>query len=364
MRLRLGFSALWGLLFLAFPSFLLAQTSPTSVLSAPTGLKSETHPTSEQWFANDSPVFTWSPVIGARELGFYIGLEAASRFPEDLGKKLDRKQVRYQEKKVEDGVWYFHLFALNVAGWSDPAVYQFKVDSSPPKNLSLKLADGIQADDASVSLSFSCQDDQAGFSHYEVSLDGGQPTQTTEATYTLNDLRSGKHFVTLTAYDTVGNRASSQLTFTVAEPSAPEFDQEDFRRQSLVEGSAITFSGQGKAGGEITLRLDSGAVITAPISDSGFWQVKSPPLAVGSHQAVAWVKEGPNKSPLSEALSFEVSGSFWRKPGVLPALVTVIVLLGLMILGFWLIKKGILRKLFPKKPPPVEGDYVYIEPES
>lgn len=357
-RLSFVFSLL-GLLFL-FTAPLLAQTE---VLK----LKSSTHPDSEQWYGRNTAQFSWAPVVGARSLAVFVGQEKLASFPEGKGEfkgeYLDRRATEYKTKKLEDGVWFFHLFVKGEKTWEAPVIYQFKVDVAPPTELNLKLAKNVAEDDAAPTVEYSAKDELSGLAYFEISVDGGQATKTDKTPFTFPALKSGVHLASVFAYDQVGNRSRTQLKFTLKDPVAPTIDKDAFFKQSLVEGSTLVFSGKGKAGSQINLKID-GQGVSGEIGADGAWKIEvKAPLAIGNHRAVAQVKEGPNYSLLSDPLDFAITGSFWHRPGVMPAFILGGFLLVILVAVYILAKKGWFKKHFGKKvkPPEEEKEYVYID---
>ncbi len=340
----------------------LAQVDENGLLLPPEGLSSPTHTESQRWSANNSPKFTWTIPVGLRSFGVVASPTRLQLFPE-TGITLKSKSTSYQVPPVADGVWFFHLFAKNSAGWGAPAIYEFWVDATPPEAFSLALEEGTLEDEAAPTVFYSTKDALSGLSHYEVVVDGGQPTRVTDSKYTIPPLRSGGHQVSVTAYDVAGNRTSVELKFVISDPVAPVFDQKDFFRQLLVENKMLVYQGTGRKEAQIFLQVDSLPAVSGQVGDDGRWAVEGPPLTVGDHRAISWVKVGPNKSAISETLDFEVTGFFLRKPGVLPLLFLLILMASLGVVGYILTKKGFWKR-FKKTDDEDGGDYLYIEPSS
>lgn len=333
-------------------------------------LKSSTHPDSEQWAGRNVAQFSWAPVVGARALAVAVSKEKIAAFPEGKGEfkgeYLDRRATEYKTKKLEDGVWFFHLFVKGEKTWEAPAIYQFKIDVSPPAALTVKLGEKVAADDSAPTINYSAEDGLSGLSYFEVSVDGGQATKTDKTSFTLPALKSGTHVASVLAYDKLGNRSQTQLKFAISDPAAPTLNKEAFFKQSLVEGSTLIFSGKGKAGSQLNLKID-GQGVSGEIGQDGAWKIEVKALlAIGNHRAVAQVKEGPNYSPLSEPLDFEITGSFWHRPGVMPAVILGGFLLVILVVVYILAKRGWFKKHFgkPVKPPEEEKEYVYIDVNS
>jgi len=358
------FLLVFGLLslLLGFSASAWAQTQ-VQILS----LKSSTHPDSALWYGRNTAQFSWASVVGARSLAVFVSQEKLASFPEGKGEfkgeYLDRRAIEYKTKKLEDGVWFFHLFAKGEKVWEPPAIYQFKVDVAPPTDLTLALAKSVVEDDCAPTVEYSAKDALSGMAYFEVSVDGGQPTKTDKTTFTFPSLKSGGHIASIFAYDQLGNRAKTELKFVIKDPAAPTIDKEAFFKQSLVEGSPLVVSGKGKAGSQVNLKID-GQGVSTPIGGDGVWRVEvKAPLAIGNHQALAQVKEGPNYSPSSDPVDFEITGSFWHRPGVMPA----VVMGGLLLLAatavYILVRKGWFKKHFGKKAKSLEEEkeYVYID---
>ncbi|MDP2874042.1 MAG: hypothetical protein Q8N84_01995, partial [bacterium] len=347
------------LLFLSLLGLFFGFSTPLAAQIEVSKLKSSTHPDSEQWYERNIAQFSWAPAVGARALAVAVSKEKIAVFPENKGEfkgeYLDRRATEYKTKKLEDGIWFFHLFIQGEKVWGAPAaVYQFKIDVSPPVNLVVKIGEKVVADDAAPVIDYSAEDALSGLAYFEVSVDGGQPTKTDKTSFTLPALRSGIHVASVLAYDKLGNRSQTQLKFTIKDPGVPTLDKEAFFKQSLVEGSPLVFVGQGKTGSQLSLKID-GQGFSGEISEDGAWKIEvKAPLAIGNHRAVAQVKEGPNFSPVSEPLDFEITGSFWHRPGVMPAVILGGFLLVILVVVYILAKKGWFKKHFGKKAKPPE----------
>lgn len=355
-------------LVLGFLGLFAAFSRPVAAQIEVSKLKSSTHPDSEQWYERSIAQFSWAPVVGARGLAVAVSREKIAAFPEGKGEfkgeYLDRRATEYKTKKLGDGIWFFHLFIQGEKVWGAPAaVYQFKIDVSPPANLVVKMGEKVVADDAAPIIDYSADDALAGLAYFEVSVDGGQATKTDKTSFSLPALKSGTHVASVLAYDKLGNRSQTQLKFAISDPAAPTLNKEAFFKQSLVEGSTLVFSGKGKAGSQLNLKVD-GQGFSGEIGEDGVWKIEvKAPLAIGNHRAVAQVKEGPNYSPLSEPLDFEITGSFWHRPGVMPAVILGGFLLVILVAVYILAKRGWFKKHFGKKAKPLEEEkeYVYID---
>ncbi|MCZ6676601.1 MAG: Ig-like domain repeat protein [Candidatus Poribacteria bacterium] len=109
--------------------------SPSLTVTSPT------HPQQEIWYADPQPVVEWtvsSDLSGIANY-FWVWDNQPDTVPEpsvadNVNGGLIRHSTRgVRESPLRDGIWYFHLIALDRAGnASDPAHYRFQIDTEPP----------------------------------------------------------------------------------------------------------------------------------------------------------------------------------------------------------------------------------------
>jgi len=91
-----------------------------------------THPDQEKWYSNNSPSFSWNIVESYSGVDGYNWVidQSETTVPGEL-KMTDVNHTDIKE--LSDGIWYFHIRALDKAGnWSDTSHYKLKIDATPP----------------------------------------------------------------------------------------------------------------------------------------------------------------------------------------------------------------------------------------
>jgi gliding motility-associated-like protein len=107
-------------------------------ISAP-DIMSLTHPEQDKWYRNNSPEISWSVIESYSGIDGYSWIidQSEVTVPKD-SKITDANYINV--KDLSDGIWYFHVRALDKAGnWSETAHYKIKVDATPP-TVQLKIS--------------------------------------------------------------------------------------------------------------------------------------------------------------------------------------------------------------------------------
>ena len=99
---------------------------------------SSSHPHSEKWSADNSPIIEWATDEALSGIaGYSFAWDHAPSTTPDEEVDLTEEENWFRKEQVEDGVWYFHLRAKDKAGnVSEAAHYQIKIDAgipAPPK---------------------------------------------------------------------------------------------------------------------------------------------------------------------------------------------------------------------------------------
>jgi gliding motility-associated-like protein len=107
-------------------------------ISAP-NIMNLTHPEQYKWYKNNSPEISWSATDGYSGIEGYSWIidQSETTVPKE-NKMTDANNVSI--KDLSDGIWYFHVRALDKAGnWSETAHYKIKIDATSP-TVQLKLS--------------------------------------------------------------------------------------------------------------------------------------------------------------------------------------------------------------------------------
>lgn len=182
------------------------------VQKAPEGVPiySETHPSQENWYNNNSPVFAWDPLPGAN--GYAVVLDT---FPSTIpDTKITTTAPGASFENLDDGLWYLHVRAQQNGVWGNVGHYLVRIDTTPPAKFrpqaNYVLAAPVVVE--RVLLSFFTTDNLSGVDRYEVGvIDKSGPTTAspvfieTESPYQLPAIGEAGAHVVIRAIDRAGN---------------------------------------------------------------------------------------------------------------------------------------------------------------
>jgi hypothetical protein len=194
------------------------STAPSAI----SGLASTTHLVQSTWYANNTPALGWSAASDTLSglAGYsYVVDQSAATVPDT---SIETTGLSYVSGARADGVWYFHIRAVDAVGNAGPtADYALRIDTTPPTT-----TDDIDDDawhDAVVTVHLTPTDTGSGMSgglaKTEYSTNGGS-SWTTGTNVTVGT--SGTTTVAYRATDAAGNTEAPDKTCTVKiESTAP-----------------------------------------------------------------------------------------------------------------------------------------------
>ncbi len=144
-------------------------------------VSSPTHPNPVLWYNNNAPVFNWTtPASGAGISGYSYVLDHAPDTEPDLFADTNGNSRSYSG--LADGVWYFHVRALDNAGnWGPPGHLCINIDTThppAPAQLSEENPDVDWDADGIITLYWSAVNDTSPVTYaLERSSDGGASWQ-------------------------------------------------------------------------------------------------------------------------------------------------------------------------------------------
>lgn len=128
-------------------------------------VSSQTHPSQERWYNNNSPVISWESEENT--LGFSIVLDSN---PQTIPANIINTQTTsaYYEN-LKDGIWYFHVKSNKENIWGNTSHFQIKIDTTPPASFTPD-ANTISENNTKSKylLSFLTTDSLSGINHYEI----------------------------------------------------------------------------------------------------------------------------------------------------------------------------------------------------
>lgn len=196
----------------------------TILPKSPGGLTiySDTHQFQDHWYNNNSPTVAWNK--DPKIVGFSYILDNKPNTIPDNKNILNETSKSYQD--LTDGLWYFHIKALNEGGaWGTTTHYLFRIDTTAPAKFKPKV-DYIKTDNIDKALvSFFSTDSLSGIDHYEIGVIDKTQGETSspifvrsESPYQVPVSAVANSRVIIRAYDMAGN--STDIQTSVRPPTA------------------------------------------------------------------------------------------------------------------------------------------------
>jgi len=250
-RVRAYDGAAYGLWSSGWVQFTVDATLP----AAPT-VTSSSHPVSGGWYPSSNLAFAWSATSESGIAGYSYVLDQVSATVPDTTSEGTATSVSYPGKA--DGLWYFHVRALNNAGgWSTTKTYAAGVDvTAPPAVTGLVSTDhtaSIPSADRTISFSWNAVTDAAsGLAGYSWAVNGSSATaadttvDTTLTSAATASLADGTWWVHVRAVDAAGNAgpdvAIGPFPIDAAGPLAPVVTSLDHASNVWSPSRTATFS--------------------------------------------------------------------------------------------------------------------------
>jgi hypothetical protein len=196
----------------------LTLTGATYTLSPvpPEGVfvSSETHPSQDRWYNNNSPILNWER---EKNEGFSTTLDSSPQVV--LANTISTNNSSLAYENLKDGIWYFHVKAIKERVWGNTSNFQIKIDTTPPAEFTPTVNTIKDSGDVKkYLLSFFTTDTLSGIDHYEVGVvDKKDEAKTspvfieTESPYLIPLDTSNSIKVIIRAFDTAGNLRESSL---------------------------------------------------------------------------------------------------------------------------------------------------------
>lgn len=187
------------------------------ILPPPAGpiVVSKTHPDQAKWYANTSPVLTWSAEESGVEGYSYVLNNDPVDIPDDISEGA-KAGVTY--KNLGDGIQYFHIKSLRRGNWGGVTDFALNIDSTPPSEFPIEIIPGKRTTRRQPIIEFTTTDVSSGLDHYElkilplsVSVAHAQTQQSQPffievlSPYITPELELGSYDVIIRAHDKAGN---------------------------------------------------------------------------------------------------------------------------------------------------------------
>jgi hypothetical protein len=181
---------------------------------------SDTHPIQENWYNNNSPIFSWIKDPGVTGFSYSID-NMPSTIPDSV---VDSEDTTKGYENLGDGLWYFHIKALKNGVWGATGNFLVRIDTTPPAEFKPEV-DYLFASVVSVErslVSFFTTDNLSGIDHYEVGvIDMNQPPTVSpvfvesSSPYQVPIKSGDKLQVIVRAIDKAGNIRDESINVTV-----------------------------------------------------------------------------------------------------------------------------------------------------
>ena len=201
----------------------LGRSTYSILAKAPEGVKvfSDTHPFSDTWYKNNSPVISWDKDPGVEGFSYVLD-NIPNTIPEST--ILTKDETSHVYENLKDGLWYFHIKARKSGVWSQSADFLVRIDTTPPAvftpTTNYVVAAAALVDRALVS--FETTDNLSGVDHYEVGVIDKSDSTTVSPVFVQAEspfqvpLKSGgQEHVIVRAVDAAGNVRDAQIDVAI-----------------------------------------------------------------------------------------------------------------------------------------------------
>lgn len=195
---------------------------------APSGsgisITSPTHPDPAKWYSIRAARLAWKNPPGTEAVRIQY-----DKNPNGAPSVVYEPPVESKEVEPGDGTWYFHVQARTSAGWGPVSHFRFRIDTTPPRPLSITFPHGTVSKDPRPVILFNTDDDVSGIDHYDVRVEGmGVVSVANDDVdsnpYPIPEQNPGKGRVSVLAYDRAGNVSEDTKEFEVVGIDAPRLD--------------------------------------------------------------------------------------------------------------------------------------------
>lgn len=183
-------------------------------------VSSDTHPDQDKWYSVKDAHFQWDNPKGILSVSTLFNTSSDS-----VPSTKSTLVVSEKEKKnIKDGINYFHVMYKTKEGWSRPAHYMVRVDTTSPKNLLVN--DYLDSNRKHV-LSLQATDELSGIDYFNITIPGYEssvaPAVGGRAIYDVNDVLSfGENTIKIEAVDFAGNKKETTADIVIDILEKPE----------------------------------------------------------------------------------------------------------------------------------------------
>jgi hypothetical protein len=218
---------------------------PISIPSASAGntkmiITSSVYPKQDNWYNSRNASFQWFLPDNATAVRL-----AYTDEPFSVPTKVYDPPINRKDFVVDgDGIMYMHVQAKTSSVWGPVSHYKFQIDTQPPENIRLSLAEGEGFDSFDPTIQVSAEDDLSGLGYIDFVIDDKVilPFPVSETnTYTLKGLEPGNHVAVINIKDKAGNTTSAKLPFVVKEIRPPVIT---YSTRHAIVGDVLKVAGE------------------------------------------------------------------------------------------------------------------------
>ena len=138
----------------------------------PVEISSSTHPNSEQWYTDQTPVFNWTEPRDINGIsGYYYKInQNPNTIPTHRNGNFTVINGTSLESPLSSGIWYMHVGATdNVGNIADiPTHYKINIDIVEPQITIINATEGVIIADKDSVLNWTVFDEDSGYSYVEI----------------------------------------------------------------------------------------------------------------------------------------------------------------------------------------------------
>lgn len=208
------------LIFVREAKYSIQQSGPEEREAEP-ALFSATHPQQEEWYNNSSPEFQWKLASNINGVSFVLDRNS-NTLPDAYSQGLIQSKLY---KKIEDGVWYFHLRTKSKDQWGETSHYRIQIDSSPPEPFEIVVDNQGDSTNPNPKIYFETEDKASGINYYKVKVGEKSFLNLMSAQispFPLTLQAPGQHPVIVRAMDWAGNGSEAKTVINLEPIESPE----------------------------------------------------------------------------------------------------------------------------------------------
>lgn len=215
------------------------QADRSLAQSSTPNIQSESYPTEHDWYGTLQAKFSWDLPSSATAVRTLYNLQ-----PNSTPSKVYEPAIASREFAVdEDGIYYMHVQFRDANGWGAVAHRKFQIDTRAPKVLSVKSVEGATTTNANPSFLITAEDTLSGVDHISIAVDDTAPVDhpiVSSNTYTLSNLKPGKHAIRIAAVDRAGNKTEGAAEIFIEKLNPPTI--KEYTRHAET-GGTVSVSG-------------------------------------------------------------------------------------------------------------------------